>query len=152
MKNIPRMKAMHDSDLSDIKSTLAHHDASIDDLGRRMHGVERGMHNLQGEVSKGFSDIKTAITSIESSRGPGFGRIAGVTAAVLTCVAFLCAGLFWLVSSTMAPDVAKIAKLDSDREEEFRRLREESDWKAEKRLRNIEDRLDWAPEEVIRIK
>lgn len=150
---------MHDSDMSDIKTTLAHHDASIDDLGRRMHGVERGIHNLQGEVnhgfsevSKGFSDLKNAITSIESSRGPGFGRIAGVTAAVLTCVAFLCGGLFWLVSSTMAPDVAKIAKLDADREEEFRRLREENEWKEEKRLRKIEERLDWAPKEIIKIR
>jgi hypothetical protein len=149
------------SDFGRIHETLAHHDASLGDLDRRMHGVERGIHSLQTEVTKGFGDITSKLVGLESSRGPGFGKIAGVAVTVMTGVAILCGGIIWFVTSTTAPDTtriveqgrtrdAMISKFDADREEELRNLRRQSDARNEERLMRLEERLGWVPERITR--
>jgi hypothetical protein len=149
------------SDFGRIHETLAHHDASLGDLDRRMHGVERGIHSLQTEVTKGFGDITSKLVGLESSKGPGFGKISAVALTVVSTVALLCGGIIWFVSSIVAPDTTKleqmnshqnafIEKFDADREAELARLRQARERREEERMRRLEERLGWVPQEITR--
>ena len=47
---------------SDFRTTLAHHDAQITNLGGRISGVENGLRTLQGEVHTGFANVTQNVT------------------------------------------------------------------------------------------
>jgi hypothetical protein len=126
-----------------------------------MHSLQGEVHHGFAEVNKSFIDLKTALTGLESSRGPGFGKIAGVAVTVMTGVAILCGGIIWFVTSTTAPDTTRIveqgirrdaliADLKADREEELRSLRQQRDQREEERIRRLEERLGWVPQDITR--
>lgn len=50
----------------DVHQTVAYLEAGHDDLGRRLGGLEKGFHILQGEVHTGFSNIQTGFSDIKS--------------------------------------------------------------------------------------
>ena len=61
----------------DVMSTLAHHDAAIENLGGRMSGVESGLRTLQGEVSHGFATITQNINTQIGALSSKFDRLDG---------------------------------------------------------------------------
>lgn len=140
--------AVDHTDLGAIKVTLAHHDSAIDGLGKKLTSVEHDVKRVDSNLTSGFAELSSKLDTIESSKGPGFGKITAVTAGVVTIVGGICFALIWFISATTAQDSDKIAKLDADREREFRHLRTDRDQRIEARLKAIETQLGWVPQAI----
>lgn len=143
---------------ADLAVTLAHHDAEIESLGKRMGGIEEEVCNLSAAIQKGFANVGERLSTINSERGPGIGNIMTFVATGGAIVAMASGAITVLVTSFVSPPVTKLQgevsrltyyvdrREEVDRQDyiELRRLRDRSvsdDIRTlEKQLRQIEQR------------
>ena len=128
----------------EITSTLAHHDAAIQNLGGRMTGVETGLRTLQGEVHAGFAAITTNMNTQISALGSkldkldaqpkfDFHRTVGTVTTLAVLFSMVCGGIIWITTSQFqitAATVERTAASLSETRRDVDYLREKLGWTA----------------------
>lgn len=110
---------------SDFRTTLAHHDAQITNLGGRISGVESGLRTLQGEVHTGFANVTQNVTQqinsvaavvnalsskfdrMDAAPKFDFHRIVGTIVSLAALFAMICAGIIYITTAQTSAVIAE---------------------------------------------
>lgn len=126
----------------EITSTLAHHEAAINNLGGRMTGVENGLRTLQGEVHTGFAGIANSMNTqigalsskldrLDAQPKFDFHRTVGTVTTLAVLFSMVCGGIIWITTSQFQITVAtteRTAASLSETRRDVDHLREKLGW------------------------
>jgi hypothetical protein len=98
----------------DIHQAVAYLEAGHDDLGRRLGGLEKGFHVLQGEVHTGFSNIQSGFSDIKSkieslNSRPTFNPHEMIRSVLSLAILFgmIVTGIIWITTGQFGGIVAE---------------------------------------------
>ncbi len=130
----------------DLRGTLAHHDAAINQLSTRVSHVETAIETGFAKASDNFNELKSMLAKTEGQKGPGLGEIMKVVATGGAIVGMSAAAITMLVTSFVAPELTNLKDtatvLSKDHDARMDREREELAALREKRKIEVESRLD----------
>lgn len=128
----------------DVHQTVAYLEAGHDDLGRRLGGLEKGFHVLQGEVHTGFaniqggfSDLKSKIESVNAR--PTFNPHEMIRSVLSLAILFgmIVTGIIWITTGQFGGIIAEQRAYNSGVSD---KLKEHSEV-----LRALGNRIQWLP-------
>jgi len=130
----------------DLRGTLAHHDAAIQQLSTRVSHVETAIETGFAKAGDNFNELKSMLAKTEGQKGPGLGEIMKVIATGGAIVGMSAAGITMLVTSFVTPELTDLKGstkvLASDHDARLDLERAELAALREKRRLEVETRLD----------
>lgn len=133
----PRMSNAASGGTEGLLTTLAHHDAAIQNLGGRMSGVETSVRTLQGEVHSGFKDLGSKLDRLDSAPKFDFHKTVQTVLALAVLFSIVVGGIIWVtITQTQAQFATQALTNQMTRE----RLDSQRD-----ALKSVHDRLGWLP-------
>lgn len=130
----------------DLRGTLAHHDAAIQQLSTRVSHVETAIETGFAKASDNFNELKGLLARNDAKQGPGLGEIMKVVATGGAIVGMSAAAITMLVTSFVAPELTDLKGstkvLASDHDARLDLERAELAALREKRRLEVETRLD----------
>ena len=137
----------------DLRGTLAHHDAAINQLSTRVSHVETAIETGFAKAGDNFNELKSLLARTEGEKGPGMGEIMKVIATGGAILGMSAAAITMLVTSFVTPELTDLkgstkvlasdhdARLDLDRAE-LAALREKRRMEVEQRLDELSRNVD----------
>ena len=132
----------------DLRSTLAHHDAAIQQLSTRVSHVETAISTGFAKAGDNFNELKSLLARTEGEKGPGMGEIMKIVATGGALLGMSAAAITMLVTSFVKPELTDLqgqtkalaseydARADTERAE-LVTLRERRRLEMEQRLDEI---------------
>jgi len=137
----------------DLRGTLAHHDAAINQLSTRVSHVETAIETGFAKAGDNFNELKSLLARTEGEKGPGMGEIMKVIATGGAILGMSAAAITMLVTSFVKPELTDLqgqtkalaseydARADTERAE-LVTLRERRRLEMEQRLDELSKNVD----------
>jgi hypothetical protein len=126
----------------DIHQAVAYLEAGHDDLGRRLGGLEKGFHILQGEVhtgfsniQSGFSDLKSKLDTVNARPTFNFHEMVRTVLSLVVLLGAMVSGVIWIVNGQFSGMIAEQKAYNALATD---KLKEHSEV-----LRALGDRIQW---------
>lgn len=111
---------------ADLRATLAHHDARLDNLSSRMTGVESGLKSLGTDMVAGFQTLGSKLDRVDARPHFEVHKTVSTVLSLAVLFSMVVGGILWVGSSQLAPIAAKVDRHDAAIE----RLTNSSSWTA----------------------
>ena len=130
----------------DLRATLAHHDAAINQLSGRVSKVETAVAAGFSKATDNFNDLKGMLQKTDAQRGPGLSEVMKVVATGGAIVGMSATAITMLVTSFVTPELTGIkgttSVLAKDHEARIEYERQELTKYRDKRRQEVDERLN----------